>query len=210
MKVWCSECLCIAIESHRSALLKSLLQRSDDQYSDIFRAPTLSPNSWQFIDDIYNFKFPLLHDMGPDMDMSIVWRDDCGHMQVEVEFCDPSDLLNKQRAWILVSLPMIARWHTSERFNTERILRQSGKFDYSEPQFFDVLFINSNSKLNLPGPLIVHPSIEIVWIWDEKCIEPCATRFQYTGYYSQRVVHSAMSQGYYSGAYNVTSWNVVH
>ena len=100
--------------------------------------------------------------MGPDMDMSIVWRDDCGHMQVEVEFCDPSDLLNKQRAWILVSLPMIARWHTSERFNTERILRQSGKFDYSEPQFFDVLFINSNSKLNLPGPLIVHPSIEIM------------------------------------------------
>ena len=37
---------------------------------------------------------------------------------------------------ILVSLPMMARWHSSAKFDAERILRQSGEFDYSEPQFF--------------------------------------------------------------------------
>ena len=152
MKIGCSECLCIAIESHRSALLKSLLQRSDVQYCDIFWAPTPSPNSWQYIEDERDCKFPVLHDVGFDMDLSIIGRDDCGHMRVDVELCFPSAFFENVRAYILVSLPMIARWHTSERFNAERILRQSGKFDYSEPQFFDMQFSNI-IRNGLPGPL---------------------------------------------------------
>ena len=154
MQIGCSECLCIAIESHRSALLKSLLQRSDVQYRDIFWAPTPSPNLWQSIEGEMERMFPVLHDMGSDIDLSIVGRDDCGHMRVEVELCSPFELFGKDRAYILVSLPMIARWHTFERFNAERILRQSGRFDYSEPQFFDVQ-ISSRIRNGLPGPLNV-------------------------------------------------------
>ena len=142
MKIGCSECLCIAIESHRSALLKWLLQRSDVQYRDIYWAPTPTQKSWKDFE-------------GEEMDFSIVGRDDCGHMRVDVELCASFDLIWKERAYILVSLPMIARWHTSERFNAERILRQSGKFDYSEPQFFEVQFGN-RMRNNLPGPLKKH------------------------------------------------------
>ena len=100
--------------------------------------------------------FPVLHDMGSDVDFLIVGRDDCGHMRVDVELCAPFKLLLKKRAYILVSFPMIARWHTSERFNAERILRQSGKFDYSEPQFFDVHwkeYFPNRKKSDLRGPL---------------------------------------------------------
>lgn len=96
--------------------------------------------------------FPILHDTGSDMDLSIVGRDDCSHMREEVELCSPFELIGKERAYILVSLPMIARWHSSKRFNAERILRQSGKFDYSEPQVFDVQIPNGKSY-DLPGPL---------------------------------------------------------
>ena len=154
MKIGCSECLCIAIESHRSALLKWLLQRSDVQYRDIYWAPTPTQTSWKVTEGEEECKFPVLHDMGPDMDFSIVGRDDCGHMRVDVELCAPFECISKARAYILVSLPMIARWHTSERFNAERILRQSGKFDYSEPQFFALQF-QFGIRNDLPGPLNV-------------------------------------------------------
>ena len=90
--------------------------------------------------------------MGSDMDLSIVGRDDCGHMRVDVELYSAFKNCGEERAYILVSLPMIARWHTSERFNAERILRQSGQFDYSEPQFFDEQNYNMRNE-DLPGPL---------------------------------------------------------
>lgn len=111
------------------------------QYRDIFWAPTPSPNSWQCIEGKEakdDRMFPVLHD--GDMDLSIVGRDDCGHMWVDVELCDPFKHLLRERAYILVSLPMIARWHTSERFDAERILRQSGKFDYSELKWLSMVF----------------------------------------------------------------------
>ena len=118
-----------------------------------------SPNSWKCSEGKEDYMFPVLHDMGSDIDLSIVGRDDCGHMRVDVELCAPLDLFRKARAYILVSLPMIARWHTSERFNAERILRQSGKFDYSEPQFFDAQFPNRHRHY-MPGPLNV---LETYW-----------------------------------------------
>ena len=154
MIIGCSECLCIAIESHRSALLKWLLQRSDVQYRDTYWAPTPTHTSWKVIEGEEEHNFPVLHDMGPDVDLSIVGRDDCGHMRVDVELCAPFKCIWKARAYILVSLPMIARWHTSERFDAERILRQSGKFDYSDPQFSDVQY-RFGMRNDLPGPLNV-------------------------------------------------------
>ena len=81
----------------------------------------------------------MLHYFGADSDLSFVGREDCGHMRVDAELLTPFDeLWNALNAYILVSLPLMARWHSSKRFSAERILRQSGKFDYSAPQFFHI------------------------------------------------------------------------
>ena len=138
MKFGCSECLCIAIESHRPALLKSLLQRSDIFYRDIIWAPT--PVEWSYPESTFtSLAIPVLHYFGAESDLSFVGREDCGHMRVDVDLVTPFNVLWKHyNAYILVSLPQMARWHSSKRFNAERILRQSGKFDYSAPQFFHV------------------------------------------------------------------------
>ena len=128
MRIGCSECLCcVAIESHRPALVESLLQRSDVVYRDIYWAPAPSCSSkainWIGTD------YPLLHDVGPDMVLSLVGRDDCGHMRVDAELRGASlDFLHYERAYILVSLQMMARWHTSEHFNFEHILRRALAF----------------------------------------------------------------------------------
>ena len=141
MNIGCSECLCIAIESHRPALLKSLLQRSDVTYKDMFWAR--SPNDWQYDSSTDNmlrwqrYPIPQLHHFGSDSDLSFVGREGCGHMRVDVELQTPFDTMCKgEMAYILVSLPMVARWHSSDSFNAENILRQSGIFDYSQPQFY--------------------------------------------------------------------------
>ena len=55
-------------------------------------------------------------------------------MRAEVDLRAPLSFASN--AYILVSLSMMARWHSTKRFKVERILRQSGKFHYSEPQFF--------------------------------------------------------------------------
>ena len=154
MKIGCSECICIAIESHRTVLLKRLLLRSNVQYRDIFWAPAPPRDSWQIIEEEQKL-FPILHDMSSEMDLSIVGSDDCGHVRVDVELSSSCDLFLNARAYILVSLPLIARWHTSERFNAERMLRESGKFDYSEPQFFNVMcpYVVIGHRKDLLGPL---------------------------------------------------------
>ena len=49
MKLGCSECLCIAIESHRPQLLRALLTRTNLVYRDMFWAPTpreCASNAW--------------------------------------------------------------------------------------------------------------------------------------------------------------------
>ena len=137
-KFGCSECLCIAIESHRAALLMSLLQRSNVMYRDMFWAPT--PTTWEWTNDDRLISgriatwYPKLHSLNEHFDLSIVGRADCGHMRAVVDLRIPLSFTSN--AYILVSLPMIARWNSTKRFNAERILRQSGKFHYSEPQIF--------------------------------------------------------------------------
>ena len=80
----------------------------------------------------------LLHLICPQADLSRVGRADCGHVAVDAVLREP---LFERTARTLVSLPMIARWHLLEtnRLNPEKILRESGKFDYSEPQSFHTL-----------------------------------------------------------------------
>ena len=154
MKFGCSECLCIAIESHRHALLKSLLQRTDIVYRDIYWAPT--PREWTYPKSTYTrVKIPVLHHFGAESDLSFVGREDCGHMRIDVDLLTPFNVLwNPHNAYILVSLPLMARWHSVKGFNAEQILRQSGKFDYSAPQFFHVY--NKKTwvyQFNFIGPL---------------------------------------------------------
>ena len=134
----CSECLCIAIECHRPALLKSLLRRTDIVYRDIFWAPT--PREWTENNSTYTrMEIPVLHYFGAESDLSFVGREDCGHARVDADLETPFDVLwNRRNAYILVSLPMMARWHSNKSFNAERILWQCGKFEYSAPQFFHV------------------------------------------------------------------------
>ena len=142
MKFGCSECLCIAIESHRPALVKSLFQRSDVVYRDMFWAPY--PSNWDEITgNGWVMSVPRLHHFDAHSDLSFVGREDCGHMRVDVELQTPFDVLcrlnymyNYSTAYILVSLPLMARWHSSDSFNAEHIFRQSGQFNYSEPQFY--------------------------------------------------------------------------
>lgn len=120
MKIGCSECMCIAIESHRPALLKSLLQRSDIVYRDIYWAPYPS--------NLDDKSVPRLHHFDSANDLSFVGREDCGHMQVDVELQTSFEELrtpNYSTAYILVSLPLMARWHSSVSFNAEHILRQT-------------------------------------------------------------------------------------
>ena len=66
MKISCKECLCIAIEAHRPALLQSPLQREDVVYSDNFWAPF--PKRWELISR--DKRFPVLHYFTSDSDLS--------------------------------------------------------------------------------------------------------------------------------------------
>lgn len=84
--IGCSVCLFIAIESSSPALLKSLLRRSDVFYRDIFWMPT--PREW---DNYSKEEFPNCIHSGSDL--SLVGRDDCGHLQVDVDLLSPLDVL---------------------------------------------------------------------------------------------------------------------
>ena len=145
----CSECLCIAIESHRPELLQSLLQRTGLVYRDIYWVP--APREWVMNNLTCNYilKIPVLYYIQPDSELSFVGRENCGHMQIDAEICSPLDLHFtsieydarifdhwNSSAYILVSLPLMAHWHSSDEFDAEQMLRQSGRFDHSEPQFF--------------------------------------------------------------------------
>ena len=84
-----------------------------------------------------------------------------GHMQIDTEICSKPehhftgdirhasyDQIERYRttssAYILVLLPLMARWHSSDEFDAEQMLRQmlrqSSRFDYSEPQFFHIRY----------------------------------------------------------------------
>lgn len=96
--------------------------------------------------------FPVLHSICADTDLLIVSRADCGHVAVDVELRE--SLSGTER--ILVSLPLLARWYSScGAFNAEEMLRESGKFDYSEPQFFHTFVKAVRSDDEDSGDIVV-------------------------------------------------------
>lgn len=70
---------------------------------------------------------PELHHIDNVNDLSFVGSCDCGHIRVDVELREP--LISVRNAYILVSLVMMARWHSSAEFPAVQILQDSGKFD---------------------------------------------------------------------------------
>ena len=98
--------------------------------------------------------YPVLHNIQPESDLSFVGQKDCGHLQFDVEIHTGFVHFLRNSAYILVSLPLIARWHSSEEFDAEQMLRQSERFDYSEPQFFHMrIAMSLNSLITSKGPL---------------------------------------------------------
>ena len=153
MNYGCSECLSIAIESRRPELLKALLERPNIAYRDMFWAPM--PNmrwSHRYGDREYHQAIPILHELSDDSDLSFIGQPDCGHTLEDVELLDPLTEDTTQRS--LVSLPVLAERHSTDDFDALQILRDSGKFDLAEPQFFhrpmDVEF-NRQSRRSLLG-----------------------------------------------------------
>ena len=128
MNFGCSQCLCIAIESHRSALLKSLLERPNVVYRDMFwaRQPI-----WRWCNNDKT-DYPILHDITDDSDLSFVGRDNCGHTPEDEELLLP--LTDDTSERVLVSLPLLAKCHSTKGFDAEQMLRDSGKFDFSDVQ----------------------------------------------------------------------------
>lgn len=93
-------------------------------------------------------EYPLIHRIDAHSDLSHVGCADCGHKRVDSEILNVKNLFEPE-SYVLVSLPMLARWHTTRRFDAERILRQSGKFDYSEPQFFHLKSVTFHPYLDI-------------------------------------------------------------
>ena len=142
MNYGCSECLSSAIESHRPELLKALLERPKVSYRDMFgsRLPMFRwPNHYVYTyghNDSYE-EFPNLHEISNETDFSYVSRPDC----VELLNSLTDNEFTPER--ILVSLLMLAQWHSSKNFNLIKILHDSGKFDFSEPRFYHILEVGS-------------------------------------------------------------------
>ena len=79
----------------------------------------------------------VLHYIQPKSDLSFVAQKDCGHVQVDVDICTPFEQLPNLSAYILVALLLMALWHSSD---AERMLRQSGRFDYSSLSHDDMRY----------------------------------------------------------------------
>lgn len=132
----CSECLSIAIQSNRRDLLRSLLEQPNIAYRDIFWVEKPIESVGPFDGDLVSFDGapPALHNIDNNSDLSFVGKKDCGHKQLDVELLNP--LGEYTGGPILVSLPMLAQWYSTEQFPAEQMMRDSGKFDFTEPQLF--------------------------------------------------------------------------
>ena len=116
-------------ESHSAARMHAVFDRPDVVYRDMFWVQQ-KPLHYKLFDlNFDNGYFPILHETS-----CLTFNDDerFGREQVDVELREP---LLEDSDHILVSLRQLARWHISENLPAE-MLRESGKFDFSEPHFF--------------------------------------------------------------------------
>ena len=100
----CSHCLAVAIESHNLSLVDELLRRA---YRDMFWA--LIPATWRS----YYRSIPMR--ISEDEHLTLVGQPNCGHENFDMDLCTPilSAGLSTQ---ILVSLPILAQWHSCAGF----------------------------------------------------------------------------------------------
>lgn len=143
----------MAIEARRADILHELLSQ-DVEFRDIFWAP--APSEWTWVPNSasFNTTIPVLHDIDES------WKTEpetfCGHMSVDVEVQTRFKKLMNPKAYILVSLPMMAHWYSTADFDAEAMLRSSGKFDLTAPQFFHVQMYSSSSyRQSKFGPLTI-------------------------------------------------------
>ena len=142
MEIGCSQCVADAIVSHQLKTLSELLEQPV-HYLDLFWMPIGSARgllpvaSVEANTQLVEFS-GTIDVIGDAMDVDkvgCVGRADCRHEAFDVELREPIPTVAISDR-VLVSLPVLARWHSSDRFPAEQLLRDSGKFDLSEPQLY--------------------------------------------------------------------------
>ena len=142
MEIGCSQCVADAIVSHQLEILRELLEQPV-HYLDLFWMPIenargLLPDASVEANTQLLESSGTIHVIVDAMDVDkvgCVGRADCLHEAFDVELREPIPtvvIFNR----VLVSLPVLARWHSSDRFPAEQLLRDSDKFDLSEPQLY--------------------------------------------------------------------------
>lgn len=105
-----------------------LLDRPNIEYRDIFWAPMHDSTNYNQND----------FDETPPIDsatgLSLVGQKNCGHKREDVLI--ENSIIDAPRDLILVSLPILSRRHSTEDFPAEQMLRDSHKFDFSQPHLF--------------------------------------------------------------------------
>ena len=133
MEFGCSQCLAAAIESHQFLLIFNILQRPV-AYRDIFWAPMPNELNLHLPYRIWERGRPMLYKFSEITDFSFLTRENCGHEHFEDELKETIPLIASDK--ILVALLQVARWHSSLKIDAEQMLRDSGKFDFTEPQLY--------------------------------------------------------------------------
>ena len=138
----CSQCVADAIVSHQLKRLRELLEQPV-RYLDLFWMPIESAwgllpvasveTNTQLVE--FSGTIDVVGDAMNVDKVGCVGRADCRHEAFDVELREPI-LTVAISDRVLVSLPVLARWHSSDRFPAEQLLRDSGKFDLSEPQLY--------------------------------------------------------------------------
>ena len=161
MEIGCSQCVADAIVSHQLNRLRELLEQPV-HYLDLFWMPWsrwgLLPVA-SFGTNTQLVKFSGTIDVIGDAidvdEVGCVGRADCRHEAFDVELCEPIPTAAISDR-MLVSLPVLARWHSSDRFPAVQLLRDSGKFDLSEPQLY-----HNPGRYSYPFGLILHFELDL-------------------------------------------------
>ena len=162
------------IASHRSTILKWLLQRSDVLTFNTAISIILGGDAYSGL-GAYS---------GPEMDLSIVGRDDCGDIRHARqllcghirELCTPIKLFFwMARAYILAHVQYIQWMRDYSRPNS------SMPSEYCDNTESSTIRSRNSLKCSfLKGKVKICRDR----LWDEKRIAQCLTQFQFTGYFS--------------------------
>lgn len=131
--IGCSQCVADAIELHQPGRLRQLLSLNVS-YMDHFWA-RFSERSQCIPIDGSPINRPLLNSDGRNNELATVELN-CGHQRQDIDIMNP--VYSMDDGYVLISLPILARWHSNAMFEAESILRESQKFDYTEAQLFHI------------------------------------------------------------------------